>query len=288
MVYTLGSFSLEGSNYLIDPDDVQWSNLNRYVCATAADAEANVCKVEVAKRLLETGRDNMKVVTFPKSYDEFRELSLNRKYDLLISAVDNNETRRLVQRDLPKVILNAGTLESIYSISRVELGRSQCLICSDPKGEHELHLLNAVADLTGIPTNAIEQLRRTNDVFKEEHIQTILDHTKKSSTFPIPQLGTRFPDWLHNYKAELGLVRCPELNMPIPLTNILAGILLAGEVIKDKYFYEHRLKSQFDHDIFCLPMGELHRSIPPTSECPFCNNKDVLQKYYEKYPGEIS
>ena len=283
VVYTLSSFSLEGSVYLVDPDDVQWSNLNRYVCATLADAKEKVCKVEVAKRRLETDRDKLKVVAFPKSYDEFREPSLTRKYDLLISAVDNNETRRLIQCDLPKVILNAGTLESIYSISRVELGRSQCLMCPDPKGEHELRLLNTLANLTGIPTKEIEQLRRTHGFFSERHIQILLEHTKGSPTFPMPQPGMRFSDWLHEHKVELGLMGYPELNMPIPLTNILAGILLVGEVIKDKYFYEHRLNSQFDHDIFCLPMEELHRPIPPAHECPFCTNKDVLQKYYEKY-----
>ncbi|MDI6847014.1 MAG: ThiF family adenylyltransferase [Candidatus Bathyarchaeia archaeon] len=288
VVYTLSSFSLDGSVYLVDPDDVQWSNLNRYVCVTAADAEANASKVEIAKRLLEAGRDELKVVAFPKSYDEFRESSRTRKYDLLISAVDNNETRRLIQCDLPKVILNAGTLESMYSVSRVELGRSQCLMCPDPKGEHELHLLNTLANLTGIPINEIERLRRTHWFFEEEHIRRLLEHTKGSPTFPIPQPGMRFSDWLHEHKAELELMKCPELNIPIPLTNILAGILLAGEVVKDRYLYEYRLKSQFDHDIFCLPMGKLHRPIPPVHECPFCGCKDVLQKYHEKYPREVS
>lgn len=283
VVYTLSSLSLEGNVYLIDPDDVQWSNLNRYVGATAADAKENVCKVEVAKRLLETARDKLKVVPFPKSYDEFRESSFPRKYNLLISAVDNNETRRLIQCDLPKVVLNAGTSESIYSISRVELGRSQCLICPDPKAEHELHLLNTISNLTGIPTDEVERLRRTHSIFTDDHVRMLLERTKKRPMFPVPQSGMRFSDWLHRHKAELGLMGCPELNMPIPLTNLLAGILLAAEVVKHKHFYEHRLNSQFDHDIFCLPMIGLHRLVPPSPECPFCNNKDVRGIYAEKY-----
>ena len=239
LVYTLCSLtSIKGTIHLIDPDNVQWSNLNRYICATRSDAEACSPKVDVAKKLLEAHHNVLKVEPFHESYDDFRKLSQNRKYDLLISAVDNSETRRLIQRDLPKLILNAGALESMYSISRVELGRSQCLICPDPKGERELHLLNTVASLTGIPTNEIEQLRRTNGVFKEEHIRMLLEHARGGPTFPIPCLGMRFPDWLYENKSELGLMKWPELNIPIPLTTILAGVLLAGEVIKDKYFHD--------------------------------------------------
>lgn len=283
VVYTLSSFPLEGSAYLVDPDDVQWSNLNRYLSATSPDAKGNIRKVQVARNLLETNKDKLKVIAVPESYDEFRESSSTKKYDLVISAVDNNETRRLIQRDLPRVILNAGTLESLYSVWRVELGRSQCLICPDPEGEHERRLANTLANLTGIPTKEIEQLRRTHGFLNERHIQTLLEYTKGSPNFPMPQLGMRFADWLHEQKTELGLMGHPELNMPIPLTNILAGILLAGEVVKNKHFHEHRLTSQFDHDIFCLPMGELHRLIPPASGCLFCANNDLLQKYHEKY-----
>lgn len=284
LVYTLCSFtSIEGTIHLIDPDNVQWSNLNRYVCATRSDAEACSPKVDVAKKLLEAHHGVLETDSFRGSYDEFRELSQNRKYDLLISAVDNHETRWLIQRDLPKLILNAGALESMYSVSRVELGRSQCLICPDPKGERELRLLNTIASLTGIPTNEIEQLRRTNGVFEEEHIRMLVKHTRGSPTFPMPHSGMRFPDWLYKNKSELGLMGWPELNIPIPLTTILAGVLLAGEAIKEKYFHDHRLNSQFDHDIFCLPMSGLHRFIPPLPGCPFCSSKDVLRRYHEKY-----
>jgi hypothetical protein len=172
----------------------------------------------------------------------------------------------------------------MYSISRIELGRTQCLICPNPEGKHELHLLNTIASLTGIPTDEIEQLRRTNGVFREEHIRMLLEHTKGSPTFPMPRLGVRFPDWLYENKSKLGLMKWPELNIPIPLTTILAGVLLAGEVIKNKYFYDYRLNSQFDHDIFSLPVNGMHRFVPPLPECPFCGSRDVLQRYHEKYP----
>jgi len=288
LIYTLSSLtSIKGTIHLIDPDDVEMSNLNRYIYATRDDAKACSPKVHVAKKLLEVHHNLLEVKPFHGSYDEFRILSQDRKYDLLISAVDNDETRRLIQHDLPKLILNAGAFESMYSISRVELGRTQCLICPDPEGKHELHLLNTIASLTGIPIDEIKRMRRTNGVFGEEHMRILLERTKESPEFPIPHLGMRFSDWLYENKYKLGLMKLPELNIPIPLTTILAGVLLAGEVIKDRHLHNYRLNSQFDHDILLFPINGMHRLIPPSPKCPFCGNEDVLRKYREKYPESI-
>jgi hypothetical protein len=75
----------------------------------------------------------------------------------------------------------------------------------------------------------------------------------------------------------------PELNVPMPLATILPGILLAGEIIKERCFREYTLNSLFEHDTFCLPISECHRLVPPVARCPFCGDREILDKFRAKY-----
>lgn len=100
-----------GHLVLVDPDYVDFLNLNRILNATEADAEAKLPKTEVMKRsILETGFKT--VVTIFTAHISSREIIKElADCDLLFSCVDGAEGRH---------VLNM--ISSIYNLALIDMG----------------------------------------------------------------------------------------------------------------------------------------------------------------------
>jgi hypothetical protein len=124
--YTLASLpALSGKLTVIDPEQVEVSNLNRYILATIMDVGSP--KVNVIKQVL---RNKLEVEAFKGTYQEYyRRNQLN----LVVVAVDNVKTRWDVQLDFPNTILNGGMFANSFTISRHDnFLKKACLGCLYP------------------------------------------------------------------------------------------------------------------------------------------------------------
>lgn len=125
IAYTLASLpTLSGNLTVIDPEEVEVSNLNRYSLATIEDL--GIPKVDVIKRKL---GDKLRINACKGAYQEFRR----SKTPLVIVSVDNVKTRHEVQLDFPRVILNGGMFAGSFTISRHDdFLNKACLGCLYP------------------------------------------------------------------------------------------------------------------------------------------------------------
>lgn len=79
---------------IIDADRVSASNLNRQYLYTPADCGS--LKAEVARGRIAAYHPDLKVEAFPEKLDETHAMQRFSDYDLIIGAVDNNQTRRII------------------------------------------------------------------------------------------------------------------------------------------------------------------------------------------------
>jgi molybdopterin/thiamine biosynthesis adenylyltransferase len=278
--YTLASLrDLQGRLNLIDPDEVKPGNMNRYVYALNADSTGNRLKVEVAKELFKSF-DKLDVQMYPCSYQELKESEKIALKDVLISTVDTKETRRNIQWGMPRVILDAAVVSTEFYIRRVDIGESPCLICTHKADRVERPIEELLSEVTGLHPKEIMRLRSTNALFCQGHIDQMREFSKIHG-FALPSVGDRFSDWLIMHCGEL-VSPVGQERFPLPFAAVLPGVLIAGEVIKDRCFVKDVLQNYYSYDMINVPMSG---AIPlkPAPDCIFCSFPKTKELHAKKY-----
>ena len=111
-------------------------NLNRHLTAGHPEAAAGVAKVEAFATLLDTAGAQTETVPF-----QWQELAQEQRtgVDTVVISVDHDPTRRDVQLDLPRLILNAGNADSgLYRVTRHDFLNGACLRCAS-RGDQRSH-----------------------------------------------------------------------------------------------------------------------------------------------------
>lgn len=275
--YSLASVQgLEGHLNLIDPDEVKPVNMNRYIYALNADAVGYKPKVEAVKELFK----KLEVQAYPYSYQEFKESHKNSIMDFLISTVDTKETRRDIQWDMPRVILDAAVISTEFYVRRVDIGKSPCMLCTHKPEEVERSTEEILSKVIGLGTDEIVRLRSTNACLTQDHV----DRMKKSSEthgFIIPSVGEHFNDWLQIHCGELASPIIPE-RIPLPFATVLPGILLAGEVIKEYCFPYAVIQNCYAYDMINVPRNG-PTLLRPIADCIFCSDLRTNEIFQEKF-----
>jgi molybdopterin/thiamine biosynthesis adenylyltransferase len=278
--YALASlYDLEGKITLVDSDEVKPSNMNRYVYALYTDATNHRPKVEVVKELFSCFK-KLDIRAHQISYQECVASSKIDSIDILISTVDSKETRRNIQWDMPRVILDAATVLSEFYVRRVDIGKSPCLICTHSPKEVARSLEEILSAATGLSASEIAELRSTNACLTQEHIKRMTKSSKKYG-FTLPSVGERFSDWWVMHCGELVLSATQE-RFPLPFATVLPGILIAGEVIKERYFPQDVLQNYYSYDIINLPADGMIK-MKPVSDCIFCSSLTTKEIFTKKY-----
>jgi hypothetical protein len=130
---------VSGSLAIVDGDVLTVDNLNRVSYSTLASAklgetEHAVKKVHEATDFLQRHCPNLVVTPHPITFDDFKRRipkREDRKYDVIVTGLDNDDARWEVQRDLPRVLIDGATgRDMVARVERVEFGRYGCLGCS--------------------------------------------------------------------------------------------------------------------------------------------------------------
>jgi hypothetical protein len=126
---------ISGSLRLIDYDLLDSDSLNRVSYARWASAVSQASKVGEAKFYLDARLPNLDVTAHPESFSDFKRQFAprrsERRYELVVTALDDDDVRHEVQRELPRVLIDAATgRDANCRVERVLLGEWACLGCT--------------------------------------------------------------------------------------------------------------------------------------------------------------
>ena len=264
----------------VDPDEIIDRNLQRYPFALAADAKSKAKKVTLAKRLLDQA--GCECIEYASSYDEVsNELRKGGFMDLVVGTVHTGSARRRIQLGLPRVLLDAAVTERAeLVVRRTLLGQTACMGCYYPK-DTLYSEAKIFSELLGLNTAEVEHLRVSNGRFAVQQVQRIRHHVSEPN-FIFPEPSERWGDWRHKCgRLPLGKDRSNEV--PVPHVTALAGVLVAGEVVKERIFPEAALNSYYLMDT----LGRISPHYPtlrsPQPDCDICQDADTRSIFEHHY-----
>lgn len=146
---------LRGRLHIIDHEDIELTNLQRYVLAFQADIGTS--KVLLADRLFHD--TTIKCQPHAERWGEYLRTRGNWYLQRVAVAVDSDEDRRAIQAALPLWIANAWTQIGDLGISRhTLLGDRACLMCLYLPDQDRPSADQVVAEAIGLP-EAREEVR---------------------------------------------------------------------------------------------------------------------------------
>jgi hypothetical protein len=143
---------VSGTVYVIDPEEIELSNLQRYVLARISDCD--LPKTELTKRELEGTR--LRVCELEGRLGDVR---VPEEIENILVSVDNVEGRRIAQSLLPRLVINGSTSDTGCGVSWHDFARGGgCLCCVyHPPGPlpSEIEL---IAKAVGLPPARVANL----------------------------------------------------------------------------------------------------------------------------------
>lgn len=153
-VATIASCGARGHLTLIDPENVDGTNSNRYLLVMAGERRA---KADVAADVLRLA--GLSVCSFagpwpgyahtlphPAQRPDLQRLEAEYKYEYVLSCVDRNVHRHAIQKFWPRVLLGGSTDDLLVQVSAYDTrGRFECLMCGNPV-ELQSKTIEALAD----------------------------------------------------------------------------------------------------------------------------------------------
>lgn len=283
--FTLASVrDLSGELTVIEPDPVDDTNLNRYVFADSAD-EGHP-KVDVVESFL--GRyERLTVKPYPHPFSKVASPLPPETFRHVIAAVHSRATRREIQLETPEVLWDAAAAEDgEFRIWRLAFGVTECMYCKHPPGEDdpEAQKSRQLATLLGLSPALWLRKIKDNEPFTDEEAVAIARHLAgQTITFDIPRAGQPFGDW---EAAQCGKVVLPDADdaVPIPFAPVMAGVLLAGEVIKEHHFPAYVLDSYYWNTLlgqFVLHNRPRRRGSKPGCSC--CSDSAYLDQHRRRW-----
>lgn len=272
---------LVGRLGLVDSDEVTITNLNRYLWVGAGDTGRP--KVSTLKDLLDRWHPQLDVTPVPEPFESVSNGDHDIPMELVASTVHTAEARQEIQWELPGTVLDAGVNDrGDYVTARIRFGESECLGCKYPPGRSgRRRELNALADRIGLDRTEVQRLNQNNGTFTRGQVNTVQQAASRDPDLIPPTVGERFSDWYHRHCGHLEIEGGGE-PVPIPFLPVAAGVLLAGEVIKDRMGLRGKLSDRFLHNIFCRPKSILHRETIPAPDCVICG-EDSREIHREKW-----
>jgi len=286
-MFTLASLrEIRGIINLIEPDEVVESNLNRYVYADLEDATQRKSKVGIVKGLFE-GFTGLNIETFFAPFGEASQHLSPEDYTYVLAAVHSREARRELQYETPMVIWDgAATEDGEFRVWRLVFGTTECMWCKHPptEADPERQKAEQLALLLGPNIDTWLRKIRNNEAFEAGEIRAMAAHLAcENQQFDLPAEGQTYGDW---EAQQCGRLPLPDTDdeIPIPSAPVMAGVLLAGEVIKELCFPDAVLDSCYWNTLLGRFMERVqpNRRLP-SPNCSFCHDDAYLAQYKRRW-----
>ena len=290
--WALARTPLAGQIYLVDPQIVELSNLQRYILCARSDEGRT--KVEIVG---EEFSGALRPRPHQGTWASF-VCANGYRWERVLVALDSAHDRRTVQGSLPRWVANAWTQTGDLGVSTHSfLGQHACLAClylptQKSKNEDQTiaeglkipqlqdrvrfllgsrqatdkELCDAVADAWGIPVEEVEPY--VGRSIRELWVEGVCG----GGIIPLGQTGGR----------------PRELQVPLAFQSALAGVLLAAEAVRDVLVAGGRRETIVRRLDVLRPLGDLSPQRALTAETGrcICEDPDFVATYMDKYEGE--
>ena len=291
-VWALARSPLEGGIWLVDPEAVELSNLQRYVLCERSD-EDNV-KVEIAERAFGGA---LRPLLHRGTWASFVEAH-GYSWERVLVALDSARDRRAVQGTLPLWIANAWTQVGDLGVSSHSfLGSDACLACLYLPTEGSRSDDEIIADGLGIAElrDRVRFLLGSGQGTDREVCEAVAAARGIPPEKLEPYVGRPIRElWVEGVCGggiiPLGDVGpAPrELHVPLAFQSALAGVLLAAEAVRDVLLQGTQRRTLVYRLDLLRPLGD--PSPQPalnarTGTC-ICEDQDFVSAYRAKYAIE--
>lgn len=267
--------SLDGSITLIDHDDVEESNLNRYVIATLKDIgkpKADLCSTVLGK---------LHSYVIRSSYQDFVSRLGEKRLPLVLVSVDNDAVRREIQSDVPRVILNAGTGDVVWRLSRHDFQHLACLGCISRADRMGDPVAIGLSRQLGLPLELIERFLSSREPVPTEVLASSgrlsRQEVEELSGQPLQTIRERLCGWARLVEGEEAV--------SLPFLSAFPGVLLAGELLKEKGFARDRpfLNTNRNHLVSSILAYPHERSLMAIGKRQGCDcTRAAFQEHYQR------
>ena len=283
---------LSGDLHLIDHEDIELSNLQRYVLSTQNDESSQ--KIALAQR--ELSATELKPIPHYKRWGECLRDEGIWQLPCVAVAVDTAEDRQAVQAALPKFLVNAWTQTNDLGVSRHSfVGDNACLCCLYFPDEKSNSRDQIIAAAIGLP-HAAREIRTL--LYQGKPIgKDLLEQAAGAMGIPFESVAEFQNEPIEKFYTRAvcgglilklgGTLNPASLAVPLAFQSAMAGILLASEIV----IYHAQLRSR---DIQPLTRLDLLRPLSSKLNQParkhyskrcICQDPDFIQSYTAKYDG---
>lgn len=282
IAFALGSLGHADSHVrVIDPDELDESNLNRHLIAARPDVGRP--KAEVLAAFLRS--HGVSTVCDVAKYQDVREGLSKIEMRLAVSTVDNDEARIALQSDLPELLLHGATDGDVAVVSRLDFLDGACLGCLF--FEQSRSFAESVADDTGLPLNEVIRLLETHGELTIAHVDRIIARRGARFESLRPLAGTPFAQVYATQICGVMKVDVGETHISptVSFVSALPGFLIAAELAKSVYpeYDRHHLRNYLAVSLFAPDYRQvLYR--PKDSRCRcLCFDPIMSSSYRRKW-----
>lgn len=282
---------LGGEFHIVDHEQVDLTNLQRYVLATMADVGAS--KVALAESFfLDKG---LKVIAHPQRWGAYLADRGDWNLRRVAVAVDSADDRRAVQAALPWWVVNAWTQPDDLGVSRHSfLGDHACLACLYLPEDKRKSEAEIIAEIVGFPEEWREVGERlykgtpTERPFLERIAAARGINLEQLLPFEEKPLRVLYREGVCG-GAVIGFgdgsIGDAQAEVPMAFQSALAGIMLAAELVTNAAGFRNVPPPVTTRMNLLRPLGTV-LSFPRTKHhsgrC-ICQDADYMGSYRAKY-----
>jgi hypothetical protein len=223
VAWALSLLRLTGLPLVVDDDILDDTNLNRHL--TGSFRDIGVGKAELLAALL--GAAGATPIVDLKRWNAVDE-ARRSKVELGVISVDDDAVRRAFQLDMPRRILNGGTSDDgIYQVTIHDFLIEACLACIARADLHGGGPEESLARRLGLPVRELSPYLDSDAPLPDELLREIPPEDRAV---------------LHGVPGrDVARVACGHLRplpgepaVSAPMLSAAPGVLLAGEIVKDR------------------------------------------------------
>lgn len=277
LAWTLALLPLAGCASAIDDDVLDDTNLNRHIIAGYDELEASKAGL-VADLLTAAGAD---VQPIPSTWQDLGA-TFKAGCTLGVISVDHDPTRREVQFDLPRLLLNAGNADTgLYRVTRHDFIEGACLACISHGDGRSSGAEESAARRLGLSLADVRPFLENNTPFPSD----LLGRASLTDAERHRLRGKRA-------RTALGIV-CGEFSpapdqpaLSAPTLAAAPGVLLAVEFVKHVIGDAPSLGRGGNHLAASILAGPHRRWSSVMSKLPSCScQDDVYRSFYARKWG---
>lgn len=280
-LYALIAAEAHADIILLDPDVIKDRDLVRYVLFD--ERHLSCAKVDAAVALVRavgiTTDPHQSVLSAYLEEDPGRRPNA----ELVLSLVDSYEQRRSIAGELPNRVLNAGTADRDFTVSRHGVADGYaCLTCLYPPREIDVSREAVIARELRLDAAEVHERLLSKQPLSLDDVRSIASAQGKDPAAYDEYTGDPLDSFYHRTcgTSAVGVDRAGEVFAPITFLPALAGFLVASASMSESP--EHR---NFRLDTFDGLRTPRHRSLPPRPACELCGVPEFVSAYRAKWPG---